>query len=200
MLMAAISASETTMPLGYWPFRESDRFSVPAFKRPGLIAVSPPLFRGTLHLRMAERTAGKQRGRPFRRGESGNPAGRPIGARHKATVAAEALLDGEAERLTRKVLEMALAGDIVAMRLCLERILPPRRERPVRFKLPELQSPPDAAAAMAALAAAVADGDLTPSEAAELSKLVAAYVKALEASDFDQRLRAIEAKGDATRP
>lgn len=86
---------------------------------------------------MAERTAGKQRGRPFRRGESGNPAGRPIGARHKATVAAEALLDGEAERLTRKVLEMALAGDIVAMRLCLERILPPRRERPVRFKLPE---------------------------------------------------------------
>jgi len=56
---------------------------------------------------------------------------------------------------------MALAGDIVAMRLCLERILPPRRERPVRFKLPELQSPPDAAAAMAALAAAVADGDLT---------------------------------------
>jgi len=102
--------------------------------------------------------------------------------------------------LTRKVLEMALAGDIAAMRLCLERILPPRRERPVRFKLPELQSPPDAAAAMAALAAAVADGDLTPSEAAELSKLVAAYVKALEASDFDQRLRAIEAKGDATRP
>jgi len=110
------------------------------------------------------------------------------------------LLDGEAERLTRKVLEMALAGDIVAMRLCLERILPPRRERPERFKLPELQSPPDAAAAMAALAAPVADGDLTPSEAAELSKLVAACVKALEASDFDQRLRAIEAKGDATRP
>ena len=53
---------------------------------------------------------------------------------------------------------------------------------------------------MAALAAAVADGELTPSEAAELSKLVAAYVKALEASDFDQRLRAIEAKDDATRP
>ena len=63
---------------------------------------------------MAEKTAGKQRGRPFRRGESGNPAGRPIGARHKATIVAEALLDGEAEGLTRKVLEMALAGDTVA--------------------------------------------------------------------------------------
>jgi luciferase-like monooxygenase len=75
---------------------------------------------------------------------------------------AEALLDGEAEGLTRKVLEMALAGDTVALRLCLERILPPRRERPVRFRLPALQTPADAAAAMAAIAAAVADGHLTP--------------------------------------
>ena len=113
---------------------------------------------------------------------------------------AETLLDGEAERLARKVVEMAFAGDTVAMRLCLERILPPRRERPVRFNLPKLQSPSDAAAAMAAIAAGVADGNLTPSEAGELSKLVDAYVKALDASDFDQRLRAIEAKGDATRP
>ena len=69
----------------------------------------------------------------------------------------------------------------------------------MRFNLPKLQSPSDAAAAMAAIAAGVADGNLTPSEAGELSKLVDAYVKA-HASDFDQRLRAIEAKGDATRP
>ena len=59
--------------------------------------------------------AAKTRGRPFK---PGNP-GRPKGARHKATIAAEALLDGEAEGLTGKVLEMALAGDTVAMRLCL---------------------------------------------------------------------------------
>jgi hypothetical protein len=140
--------------------------------------------------------AAKTRGRPFK---LGNP-GRPKGARHKASIAAEALLDGEAEGLTRKAVEMALAGDTVALRLCLERILPPRRERPVRFSLPALQSPADAAAAMAAIAAAVANGSLTPSEAGELSKLVDAYVKALETSDFDQRLRAIEARGNATRP
>ena len=76
---------------------------------------------------------------------------------------AEALLDGEAEGLTRKVLEMALAGDTMALRLCLERTLPPRRERPVRFRLPALQTPADAAAPMAAIAAAVADAHLTPS-------------------------------------
>ena len=147
---------------------------------------------------MAEITAGQQRGRPFVKGQSGNPLGRPPGARHKATVAAEALLDGEAEGLTRKALKMAL-GDTVALRLCLERILPPRRERPVHFALPALQSPADAAAAMAAIAIAVADSDLTPSEAGELAKFVDTYVRTLEASDFDRRLRAIEAIDSARK-
>jgi len=76
----------------------------------------------------------------------------------------------------------------------LERILPPRRERPAHFALPELRSPADAAAAIAAIAAAVADGDLTPSEAGELAKLVDTYVRTPETSDFDRRLRAVEEK------
>ena len=65
----------------------------------------------------AEIAAAKQRGRPFQRGQSGNPNGKPKGVRNRATLAAEALLDGEAEALTRKVVEMALAGDSTAMRL-----------------------------------------------------------------------------------
>jgi hypothetical protein len=71
---------------------------------------------------------------------------------------------------------------------------PPRREKPVRFQLPALQSAADAAGAMAAITAGVAAGEVTPGEAAELSRLIEAYVKALEASEFDLRLRAIETK------
>ena len=77
---------------------------------------------------------------------------------------------------------------------------PPRRERSVRFQLPALHSMADAAAAMASIAAAVAAGEITPGEAAELSKLVEAYIKALETGEFDQRLRAVEARIDAQRP
>jgi hypothetical protein len=77
---------------------------------------------------------------------------------------------------------------------------PSRRERSVRFALPALRSPADAAGAMASITAAVAGGEITPGEAAELSKLVEAYVKAIEASEFDQRLRALETRGVATRP
>ena len=66
----------------------------------------------------------------FRPGQSGNPAGRPNGSRNKASVAVDALLDGEAEALTRKAIDLALAGDTVALRLCMERICPPRRASP----------------------------------------------------------------------
>jgi hypothetical protein len=72
----------------------------------------------------------------FQPGQSGNPAGKPKGARHAITKAAEALLDGETEALTRKCIELAKEGDMVAMRLCLERILPARKSRSVSISLP----------------------------------------------------------------
>jgi hypothetical protein len=75
----------------------------------------------------AEFAVVKQLGRPFRPGQSGDPAGKPKGARNRATVAAEALLEGEAEMLTRKAIELGLSGDTTALRLCLERLMPPRR-------------------------------------------------------------------------
>src|SRR5215468_10582921 len=74
---------------------------------------------------------GRARGRPYERGRSGNPAGRQTGSRNKATLAAAALLAGESEALTRKAVELALAGEPTAMRLCLERILP-RARRQIR--------------------------------------------------------------------
>jgi Family of unknown function (DUF5681) len=81
---------------------------------------------------------GRGYGRPFEPGQSGNPGGRQPGSRNKATLAAAALLDDEAEGLTRKAVAAALGGDMLAMKLCLERLLPRCRERPVRFRLPRI--------------------------------------------------------------
>jgi hypothetical protein len=108
-------------------------------------------------------------------------------------VAAETLLEGEAEAITRKAIELAKQGDGPALRLCMDRIYPARKDRPVRFRLPPLEKVGDAVAANAALVGAVASGDLTPSEAGELAKLVDAYTRAVEATDIQDRLTKLEA-------
>ncbi len=133
-----------------------------------------------------DNTPKKQRGRPFQAGKSGNAAGRPAGARNKATLAMQALLDGEAEALTRKAVEMALAGDMGALRLCLERLLPVTRERTVCFTMPPIKKVGDALHAMDAITNAVADGELTLSEATELSKIIERIVVAVKQAENDR--------------
>jgi len=125
------------------------------------------------------KNATNTRGRPFKPGN----AGRPRGARNRATLAAGALLDGEAEALTRKAIELALDGNILALRLCLERLLPPRREHNVVVSLPELHSPRDADEVSAAILHAATKGEITLGEATELARLVAAHVATLESSE-----------------
>ena len=123
----------------------------------------------------------------FKKGVSGNPRGRPAGSRNAATLACEALLEGQAEALTQKAVEMALAGDTVALKLCLERIYPARKDRPVAFALPPITSARDAADIAAAVAEAVAAGQLTPSEAAEIGKVIEIYVKAYQTAELVDR-------------
>lgn len=122
----------------------------------------------------------------------GNP-GKPKGARHKATRAALALLDGQAEALTQKAIETALAGDTVALRLCLDRIAPPRKDAPVSFSLPPMATAKDAAFAAGAILDAVALGDLTPIEAAQIMGLIETYRRTLETCELEARVAALEA-------
>ena len=135
---------------------------------------------------------GRKQDARFKPGQSGNPAGKPKGARHRTTLAVDALLDGEAEALTRKAVAMALAGDTVALRLCLDRLSPARKDRPVAFALPAISTTADVVKASAALLQTVASGELTPSEAAELGKLVEAHVRAIEATELQARLERLE--------
>lgn len=98
----------------------------------------------------------------FKPGQSGNPAGKPPGTRHRATKAAELLLDGEAEDLTRKAIELAKAGDTVALRLCLDRIIPARRDKPIVFSLPPIDTTADLPKAPASRPAVIEPGPIIP--------------------------------------
>jgi hypothetical protein len=140
----------------------------------------------------AENTAGKQRGKPFRKGRSGNPDGRPKGSRNVTTVALESLLDGQATALTQKAIDLALTGDMAALRICLDRILPPRKDRPLTFEFPAITNAAEAATTMSAILAAVASGEITPTEASEIGKLVDSYVRAVEATELAARIERLE--------
>ena len=133
----------------------------------------------------------------FKQGESGNPSGRPVGSRNKATLAVQALFEGEAEAISRKAIELALAGDITAIRFVLERIMPPRKDSPVLIDLPQIDNAKDTSQMAGAVLNAVAVGEITPIEAAEVNRSVETYIKALEINDFELRLKALETKGKA---
>ena len=123
---------------------------------------------------------------------SGNP-GRPRGARHKVTQAIEAMLEGQQEALTQAAIDKALEGDVTALRLCLDRIAPARKDAPVSFALPEIETAEDAAKAARAILKAIAEGDVTPLEAATVMAVVEQFRRTLETTEIERRIVALEA-------
>lgn len=137
--------------------------------------------------------AGKmQKPQLFKPGQSGNPAGKKPGTRHKATRLAESLLDSQVKELVEKCVEMALGGDGQAMKVCMDRLLPPRKDRPIKIDLPEIKTTADIVAATGLIADSVAQGGLTPVEAQLLTSVVEAHRKNLETADLEQRLQKLE--------
>ncbi len=144
---------------------------------------------------MTENSAKKQRGAPFQKGVSGNPAGKPPGVRNKSTVLAERLMQDDAADIVRAVITAARGGDMTAARLILERISPVRKGRPVYLDLPAVHTASDIAEAMSVLTRAIASGDLTPDEAATVATVFEMRRKALETEEFEQRLKTLEERG-----
>jgi tellurite resistance protein len=118
----------------------------------------------------------------FQKGQSGNPAGKPKGARHKTTLLAERLMKDDAEKIVNAVVAAAINGDMTAAKIILDRIAPVRRSH--SFDLPKIECPDDEVAARAAILSAVADGNLTPGEAVEISQLIEALAGKLRKAEW----------------
>lgn len=140
-----------------------------------------------------ENRAGKQRGRPFEPGRSGNPAGRPKGSRNATTRMVEALFEDEAEELARKAIELAKAGDGPVLRAVLDRLAPARKDAPITIELPAVESATDAKAAAAAVIAAVASGEISPGEGGAVMSLLTAQRAIIETQELEARIAALEA-------
>lgn len=143
---------------------------------------------------MPENTGKIQESTQFKKGQSGNPNGKPKGAKNKSTLAAEALLEGSLEKICRRIEEEAVKGNMQAAKMVLERFLPPRKDRLIRLDLPEIKNTRDILVASNAIIAAVCRGEISPSEGEALSRAIATHAQAIENQDLEQRLEAIESR------
>ena len=116
----------------------------------------------------------------FQPGQSGNPAGRPLGSRNKKTLAVEAAFDERAEEILNDVIGRAKDGEKTAMRLCMERILAPKRERAITIDLPVIETAGDARKALAVVTAELGEGSITLGEATKLVALIDRVVRLIE--------------------
>jgi hypothetical protein len=128
----------------------------------------------------------------FQKGQSGNPAGRPAGSRNKATLAAEAMLEGELERLTREAIDRAMDGDPLLLRLCITRLMPAPRGRRVQLDLAGGGDVADVAASLEATIRAVAEGVISPLEATDLAEVIELQRRTVETVDLERRLAHLE--------
>ena len=136
----------------------------------------------------------------FLPGAVGNPKGRPLGTRNRASVLMEDLLDGRAKALTEKAIEKALAGDVFALRLCMERMMAVRRERSLTLQLPAPAAAQDITAGFEKVVEALAHGELTPSETSALAELLESARKALETTDLARRIEELESRAEEEKP
>lgn len=141
---------------------------------------------------MPENTGGIQENGRFKKGKSGNPKGKPKGARHKASMMAEMLFENEIAAVCHQVIDQAREGNIQAAKIILDRLLPPRKDRPINFKLPFIKNIADALEASRLICYAVGNGEITPLEAESLSKVIEFQTKNLELFEFQTRLEAVE--------
>ena len=143
---------------------------------------------------MTDNTEKKQRGagRPFERGKSGNPNGRPKGTRNKTLFLLEQMIEGDAVEVLGVIIALAKEGDLQASKILIDRLLPPKKDRPISLKLPKILNSKDAMEATSIIIKAMSEGEITPLEGESFIKVIEIFIKSNESLELEERLKAIE--------
>jgi hypothetical protein len=144
----------------------------------------------------AEAVENRIRGK-FKSGVSGNPKGRTPGTRNRSTMAAFETLRANAGALSQLAIDLAMAGDVSCLKICLDKLLPQCRDAPIEIKLPQIVTVADLPQFTSALLDAVSVGLLQPSEAEKLCKVVQAHKDSILIADFESRIAELEAQAGA---
>jgi hypothetical protein len=123
---------------------------------------------------------------------SGNPSGRPSGSRNQRTLFFEQILEDDGEDLIRKAIQLSKKGNVLALRLCLERLLPPRKDRTIDLELRPTPTAQDLPLQYQDIIRAVAEGRISPAEGESLAAILSHHTHALETAEYDRRMLELE--------
>jgi hypothetical protein len=104
----------------------------------------------------------------------------------------EALFEGESEKLIRKAIGLALEGDTTALRLCLDRLVPVRKDRSINLDLPPVNNAQQVSEAMTRIVAAIGDGLITPNEGASMANILSVQNSVVSMSELERRVELLE--------
>jgi hypothetical protein len=145
----------------------------------------------------AVNTAANQRGKPFQLGRSGNPSGKPRGARHRTSILAEQLMQTDAAEIVKAVIQKAKEGDMVAAKIVIDRIAPIRKGAPISVELPSIKTAEGVADAMNALLREMAAGEITPAEASIIAAVIDVRRRTIETVEHEARIAHLESNQQA---
>jgi hypothetical protein len=130
----------------------------------------------------------RPRGRPFQPGNSFG-RGRPTGSPNKPKVAGLRLLEEYADHLIRTCLAMALDGDRSCMRLCMERIIPLRRDPPIEINLPAIHVAEDLSRMAEKVTQGIRRGKITPQEGETMMRILESRIRVMESVEYVKRMQ-----------
>jgi hypothetical protein len=137
-----------------------------------------------------QREISMPRGKPFPKGVSGNPSGRPSGSSKVAKLREQ--IAAQVPEIVSKLIEAARGGDVSAARLLLERAVP--AVKPIEQTAPIHLPTGTLTDRGEAILAAIAAGDLSPSQGAQLLASLGSLAKAIEIDEIERRIKALEAR------
>jgi len=126
----------------------------------------------------------------FKKGQSGNPAGRPKGSGISGQL--RKAIEGEAASIIDALIEQAKGGDTAAAKTLLDRVLPALKPESQAISLPELVAAPTLADKAKAAIDAAGAGDIAPSAASDMVSAIAGLAKIIETTELQKRLEALE--------
>lgn len=141
---------------------------------------------------MPENTEKKQENTRFRKGQSGNPNDRPVGARNKTSLMIEQLLTEDIKGVCESVVVQAKSGNMQAAKIILDRALPTQKDRLIHINLPQIKTPKDILKAIESITQAIANGEITPLEGEALARILDVHAKMIELHEFEERLLQLE--------